>query len=193
MGKSFTSFSALIDSIKQDVGRDANKVARGVANIAFQDLQAAHSSIMDEYYGGYTPVTSYYFYYEKDGQEYRGISHGYRRTKNLKNNSIIPRGVVPSGKHGFKATVEVGSSGMNDYVNQTGRTFPASAVFDMVWNEGIRGLPFGYMGHIENFTINSAPVGVAISGTPDQAMGDFVNRWGFERGPQVADMVAFNI
>ena len=34
----FYSVADLIASIKQDVGRDGNKIARGVAKIAFEDL-----------------------------------------------------------------------------------------------------------------------------------------------------------
>lgn len=188
----FYSIADLVASIKQDVGRDGNKIARGVAKIAFEDLQQAHAAIMESYYGGYTPVKSYYFYYEKDGREFEGIAPGYRRTGNLKN-SIVPKGVIPSGEHSFKATVEVSPSGMSDYTNPHGRTFPGSAVFDMIWNQGIRGLPQGYTGHIGEVQINTAPVGVWISGYPGEAMQEFVDTWGYQRGPQVADMVAFSI
>lgn len=189
----YSSMAALLSSIKQDIGIDASKIARGVAQIAYDDLQIAHSSIMDCYYGEYSPVSSYYFFYEKDGRLFQGQSHGYRRKDNLRNNSIQPQGVFPSGEHGFSAIVQIGSSGMSNYVNSSGREFPASGVFDLVWNEGIRGLPSGYVGHIGEVDINAAPVGVAISGTPNNAMDEFVDTWGYQRGPQVADMVAFSI
>jgi len=34
----YTSITALINSIKQDVGRVGNKIAHGVAQVAFEDL-----------------------------------------------------------------------------------------------------------------------------------------------------------
>lgn len=189
----YTNASALIASIKQEVGRDANKIARGVAQIAFSDLQIAHSEIMNYFYSGYTPVKSYQFFYEKNGRLFNGVAHGYRRTGNLRENSIIPQGVTPSGAHGFKATVQIGSAAMDDYTNSAGRVFPASGVFDLMWNQGVRGLPPGYIGHIEEFSINAAPVGVWITGKPDEAMREFIENWGFTRGAQVADQIAFSI
>ena len=189
----FTDAYALIAEIKREVGQDANKIARGVATIAFDDLQIAHQEIMNSFYGGYSPVSSYWFIWEKDGRLFQGTDHGYRRTGNLRENSIIPRGVTKSGEHGFMATIEVGSSGMSDYKNSTGHTFPAAGVFDLMWNQSIRGLPPGYIGYIEEFSISAAPVGVYISGSPDSAMNQFIENWGFQRGVQVADQVAFSI
>ena len=81
---------------------------------------------------------------------------------------------------------------MKDYKNTTGRIFPASAVFDMIWNEGIRGLPEGYRGHIGDVNISAAPAGIGISGKPSSAMDDFVDRWIVERAPEVADMIAYS-
>lgn len=187
------SWAEIIRDIKQDVGRVANKIARGVARIALDDLCEAHSSIMDDFYGGYTPVKSYYFYNPIHGTVYEGYAHGYKRTGNLRNNSLTPLSITQSGTNGFKASVFVGSQKMDSYINSTGRIFPASGVFDLMWNQSIRGLPPGYTGHIEKFEINTAPVGVWISGSPDQAMKEFVNTWGFQRGVQVADMVAHSI
>lgn len=186
-------WNSIVNSIKIDVGRVANKIARGVAQIALQDLQEAHSAIMDDFYGGYTPVSSYYYYNYVYGRVWAGISHGYRRTGNLRNNSIIPQGISSVGKHGFKASVLIGAMNMNDYINSTGRVFPASNVFDYMWNYGTRGLPPGEIGHIEQFSINTAPVGVWISGSPNEAMNEFVNTWGNQRGAQVADMVAHSV
>ena len=138
---------------------------------------------------------SYYYFWEDpdSGRTYSGISHGYRRTGNLRENSLIPQGVSPAGAHSFKATVQVSAANMDGYINSTGAVFPGSGVFDLMWNQGVRGLPPGYLGHIEEFSINAAPVGVWISGKPAEAMNEFVTTWGNQRGPQVADMVAFSI
>lgn len=186
------SWGKIIADIKQDVGRVANKIARGVAQIALQDLQTAHSSILDDYYAGYKPVDSYYYNNYVWGQLWSGIAHGYRRTGNLRK-SIMPIGVTSVGTHGFAARIQVGSANMDSYINSTGAIFPASGVFDLIWNQSIRGLPPGNLGYIEQFQINTAPVGVWISGSPDQAMEEFVNTWGYQRGKQVADMVAHSV
>ena len=82
---------------------------------------------------------------------------------------------------------------MDGYINSTGAVFPASKVFDYIWNYGNRGLPPGYIGHIGDVNINTAPVGVWISGTPHEAMSQFVNTWGFQRGGMVADMIAHSL
>lgn len=186
------SWEKIITDIKQDVGRVANKIARNVAQIALKDLQEAHSSILDDYYAGYTPVTTYYYSNYIYGKLWQGTSHGYRRTGNLRQ-SIMPIGVSSVGKHGFAARVQVGSANMDSYINSTGNIFPASGVFDLIWNQSIRGLPPGNIGYIEEFKINTAPVGVWISGSPNEAMTEFVNTWGKQRGQQVADMVAYGI
>lgn len=189
----YTSAAALIRDIKQEVGKIGNRIARGVAQVAYSEMMDAHSEIMDSFYGGYTPVTTYKFLFtsKTDGNKYWGLAHGYKRTNNLRSNSIVPVGVVPSGDHSFKATIQVGSAGMSDYTNSSGRVFPASAVFDMIWNQGIRGLPEGYRGHIGDVNISAAPAGIGISGKPGEAMDDFVERWIVERAPEVADIIAF--
>ena len=188
----YTSAAALIRDIKQEVGRIGNRIARGVAQVAYSEMMDAHSEIMNSFYDGYTPVKSYTFYYvSPDGWVSIGKAHGYRRTYNFRSKSIVPVGVVPSGDHSFKATIQVGSAEMSDYTNSTGRVFPASAVFDMIWNEGIRGLPPGYRGHVGDVAISAAPAGISISGKPGEAMDDFVERWIVERAPEVADIIAF--
>lgn len=187
------NWDSIIGDIKQDVGRVANRIARGTAQVALNDLQEAHSAIMDDFYGGYTPVSSYYYYNKVYGRVWAGIAHGYRRTNNLRNNSIIPQKIVQVGSHGFQAEILVGAMNMDDYINSTGHVFPASNVFDYMWNYSTRGLPPGNIGHIEQFSVNTAPVGVWISGSPHEAMSEFVNTWGFQRGPQVADQIAYSI
>lgn len=184
-----SSLSAIINEIKQDVSRIGTKIARGVATVAFQDLQTAHTEIMNSFYAGYTPVK--YFWFKKG--LYPRLMRGYQRTNNLRNNSIIPQGVEPAGEHSFWARVQVGSANMNDYVNCFGRTFPASGVFDLVWNQGIRGLPPGYDGHVGEVNISASPVGVGISGHPGNAMDDFVEQWGAVRGVQVIEMIAGSV
>lgn len=187
------SLFAIISEIKQDVSRIANKIAKGVAEVAYTDMQEAHRAIMNSFYAGYSPVKSYtYFYFSPDGKGfYYGRSHGYRRTHNLRK-SLSPVGVVGGG-HSYSAIIDVGSDGMADYTNSTGHTFPGSAVFDLIWNQGIRGLPPGWRGHIGNVDIDAAPVGVGISGIPDEAMGQFLEKWWDVRGSGIADSIAFSV
>ena len=190
----YDSIKKLIDDIKQEVGRIGNTIARGVAQVAQIELQDAHKEIMNDFYSGYTPVKSYaYQYYSPDGKFYAGISHGYRRTYNLRYKSLIPTGVKMSGGHSFRASIAVSSENMDDYVNATHHTFPASSVLDLMWNQANRGLPPGYRGHIGLFSIQAQPAGVPISGSPHEAMKDFVNTWGFIRGGDVADMIIKDI
>ena len=197
----YTSITALINSIKQDVGRVGNKIAHGVAQVAFEDLQEAHQAIMDSYYD-YDPVKNYHYHWvDPDGTVFDGYSHGYNRSGNLEN-TLQPVGVKSSGRHSFLAHVNVTSAMMHDYPGTTrmyrngaynGGAFPATGVFDLVWNQGIRGLPAGYVGHAGPININASPVGVGISGYPGDAMKDFVHKWGAVRGGQVADSIAFSV
>ena len=188
----YTSLVALINDIKRDVVKIGRKIARGVAEIAFEDLQEAHSSIMDSYYSGYSPVGSYhYYYYTPGGKFYSGQAHGYRRTGNLRN-SLMPQGVVGGGDS-YSAIIQISPANMDGYINSTGRVFPGEGVFDLVWNQGIRGLPAGYRGHIGDVSISAAPVGVGISGKPNEAMKQFMDGWWSQRGQQVADMIAFSV
>ena len=145
--------------------------------------------IIESFYAGYDPVTAYtYFYFTPDGKGfYYGRASGYQRTGNFRN-SLQPIGVVGGG-HSYSAIIDVGSDGMSDYVNSTGHTFPGSAVFDLIWNQGIRGLPPGYRGHIGNVEISASPVGVSISGKPDEAMEQFLNGWWDVRGSLIADSI----
>lgn len=190
-----SSMTALINSIHQDISRIANKIAHGVATVALEDLREAHSQIMDDYYDGYDPITgSYPFQYpdKQTGESRIGYAHGYVRSGNLAN-SFIADGVFGAGKHSFVAKTHAGADNMSDYVNSSGRTFPAAGVFELVWNQANRGMPSGYRGHIGTFSINASPLGVSIGGSPDNAMAEFVDRWGATRGGEVADQIAHSI
>lgn len=143
---------------------------------------------MDSFYAGYTPVSSYTYYAYKDGQFYSGIAPGYRRTGNLRK-SLSPVGVTGGGTS-FSATIHVDSGGMSDYVNNTGHTFPASGVLNLIWDEGVRGLPAGYRGHVGDVNISASPAGIPISGKPSTAMDTFVDQWVVIRAPEVADIIA---
>ena len=183
-------WDAIIEWIKQQVGREANRIARGVAAMALEDLQEAHREIIDDFYGGYSPVESYHYWaINRHGHLFRGIDHGYRRTGNIRN-SLLPQGVTGVGTHGFAASILVGAMNMDGYINSSGAVFPASKVFDYIWNIGNRGLPPGYRGHVGEFNIGAAPVGIGISGTPHEAMVQFVNSYG-PRAGEIADMIAY--
>ena len=107
----------IINEIKKDVGRIANRIARETAQVALEDISQAHKAIMDSYYAGYTPVDHYYYSWEdpKTGQVYSGITHGYRRTNNLYEGSREPVGVFKSGNNGYKAVFRASSNNMEDY------------------------------------------------------------------------------
>lgn len=198
MSGAYTSASALVEAIVMDVGRVANRFAHGIAQIAFDDLAIAHQEVMNSYYSGYTPKSYYHYHYvdPNNGKVYDGISHGYRRTGNLRN-SFSPVGVIGSGRHSFKAVVTESPAGMSDYIGYASKkynhTFPASGVFDLVWNQGMRGLPAGNVGSIGPINISASPVGVGISGSPSNAMSEFVVKWGDVRLAEAAAAVAASI
>ena len=173
----------ITNEIKKDLGKTANKLARRVAEIALDDMILAHKEIMRSYYNGYTPVKNYkYFYRDKVTHEARiGYAHGYNRINNLGENSRVPIGIQQKGKHGFNAIFHVSGENMEDYTNSSGRVFPGEAVFNMVWNEGIRGLPPGYRGHVGDVNIKDVNLfGIDMQSHkhkttyPDDAMIEFV-------------------
>lgn len=179
----------IINEIKRDVGKIANKIVYTVAIIAMDDLVKAHKNIMKSYYEGYTPVDHYFYdYTDKDGVRHSGITHGYRRTYNLGENSRTPIGVVRKGKHSCRAIINISSDNMEDYTNHvTGSQFPASSVFDLVWNKGIRGLPPGNRGHIGKVEIDTDLYGIHLSNSPSEAMIKFISDWGYTRGREITD------
>ncbi len=193
----YTNPYELINDIKIDVGKTCNKFAKRVAEIALQDLEDAYKNIMQSYYAGYTSVAYYsFFYHDPETHEQRmGISHGYRRRKEggMGDNALTVMGVSPRGKHGFKATIKVSPDDVPDYENSSGRIFPSAGVFDLMWNEGNRGLPEGYRGHIGDINVNTNTFGVSLTGSLDKAMNDFVQNWGNERGKQIADRIVNEI
>lgn len=171
----------------------SHKICRGIAEVALFDMREAHSEIMNSYYAGYTPVSSYtYYYYSEDGNFYSGRSHGYRRTGNLGKNSIIPFGVVSHGDTA-SASIQISPANMDAYINSTGAIFGPEGVFDLVWNQGVRGLPDGYRGHIGDVNISASPVGIPIAGKPGAAMDDFMEQWLTVRAPQIADIIVQGI
>jgi hypothetical protein len=79
---------------------------------------------------------------------------------------------------------------MSDYTNSMGLTFPASGVFDLVWNLGNRGLPPGYQGHVGLVEINANLQGISMTGSPDNAMDMFMDQWWNVIGSKEADRLA---
>ena len=152
---------------------------------------------MKSYYAGYTPVDHYSFFYldKETGQRRMGIAHGYRRRKEggMGDNALTIVGVRPKGKHGYRAIIHVSPDDVPDYVNQSGRVFPSAGVFDLMWNEGTRGLPEGYRGHIGDINVNTDPLGISLVGSLDKAMSTFVQKWGANRLDEVADKIVNEI
>ena len=133
---------------------------------------------------------SYFYVSCYHGKCYSGFASGYGRTNRLGSIPDSPIGVYGSGAHSFTAHDNVDGSKMPPYVNSTGHPFPGTIVFDMVWNQGIRGLPAGWRGHIGDVSISAAPVGIGISGIPHIAMESFLDQWGLIRGGPIADSLA---
>lgn len=185
-----SSIAAQIAEIKEDVGRIGNKIARGVAQKALEDMTEAHTQIMNSYYAGYSPTD--YYTYVSPKTHLAMTSHGYERTDNLRNGSFQSLGVTGGG-HTFSASVLIGPISMGSYVNSMGLSFPGSAVFGLVWDQGIRGLPPGHKGYVGAVEISASANGVPMSGSPNNAMSEFMDQWWDIVGSAEADRIAFSV
>ena len=190
MGSIGSSIAAQIAYIKQDIGRIANKIARGVAEKALEDMTEAHTQIMNSYYAGYTPLSHYTYVNPKTHSLIK--TSGYERTDNLRNGSFMSLGVTGGG-HTFAASVQIGPISMGSYVNSMKLSFPGSGVFELVWNQGVRGLPPGHKGYVGPVTISASANGVPMSGTPNNAMSEFMDQWWDIVGSAEADRIAFSV
>lgn len=104
--------------IKDDVKNRADKMATRIAYEAAMDLVATHTSIMTDFYT-YSP-------------------NSYRRTGNLRNNSLIPQITPRKEGETWKAGITVGSFRM---ANIYGKGATPDNIFNLMWMKGIRGLP----------------------------------------------------
>lgn len=162
--------SQKIGFIEKDVKDIANSFAEDVSSQAADDLKEAHQKIIDKFYDAYDP-------------------NRYNRSYNLYNSGIV-QNAKKIGEGKYSSGIIVGSFYMMDIYN-----ISPDNVFDLMWNQGIRGLPkessdgswvnpYWNPEIYQNIFLTSIKVGnnTTITGTPNEVMDDFVNKWGIKNG-----------
>lgn len=112
------SFNEQLRKIKKEVERMAEDFAYDLAHQAEQEMRLAHKQIIDNFYKGHSTTS-----YHRRGGLY---------------NSLIPQEVYSIKSKSYNASIVVGSFNMKDHYRK-GAT--PDNVFDLMWNQGIRGLP----------------------------------------------------
>lgn len=117
------SYWKQIDDIKKDVKKMGKLFTSELAKKAEKDMIQAHNQIITQYYK-YSPSS----YHRKSSGNlfYSIISHDFRHSNTA---------------NSHYATVKIGSSDMGDHTRRGYDGVNQGNVFDLVWNEGIRGLP----------------------------------------------------
>lgn len=168
----FRRISQQVGYIERDVRNICNSFAEDVSLQAAEDLKEAHQKIIDKYYDAYDP-------------------NKYNRSYNLYDSGIIQE-PIKKGDGKFSSGIVIGSFNMLDIYN-----ISPDNIFDLTWNEGIRGLPkesedgnwvnpYWDQSEYANEFRTSIKVGKykTIEGTPDEVFEDFVNNWGKSNGKQ---------
>lgn len=174
-----------IADIKRESNQMAAALAKEVAEVARRDLARAQEKIIDTYYEAYSPRR-----YSRKGGLYKTLLE---RDK-----------TVHGGNKTYVASIEVGSEDMDDHYGSKSRPdIGPDNIFDLVWNDGIRGLPdhgdatgwinpyFGPEWGSEcrlPLEYEGASIGAS---TPDNVLTEFKNTWGETCG-QAACTKAFN-
>lgn len=114
-----------LDDIKQDVKNIAGEISQKLAKQAENDMIAAHEQIVGQYYGGHNPST-YHRHKKSPAIKKTLISHLTRKSR---------------GENSYYARVKIGSTDMPDHTRKGYSGVNQDNVFDLVWNQGVRGLP----------------------------------------------------
>lgn len=172
------SIAAQIERIKQDIDNKADKCARQSAQIAAQEITDGQKTVIQNFYGEHGPSW-------------------YKRTGGLNNTGIL-QPPASCGKNHYQAGVYVGSFGMpspygHDASLKWRDKISAETVFDLMWNQGVRGLPPGKNvppGSSMTYSAHGTVGGVAFSGgTGDSAMENALSVWIGVRAPAVVDPI----
>lgn len=150
------SYSEQFKEIKKDIYKTCDGITSKLAKEARNDLQSAARSIID----------NFYYSYQTDTHEPKY----YVRTHNLYK-SINTSPVLSAPNNSYKATIDITAYTMFDNYN-----ISPDVVFDLMWNQGHRGLPFQDLKPTWKPSIESD--GVLFSGdTPHDLIKKFVNNW----------------
>ena len=112
------------EDILLDLRKIANDMSNKMAEKAKSDMNKAFDDIVSNYYSAYEPN-----HYHR-----HGIGGLYR--------ALISSNITNTGdSHSRKAVMKVGSMNMPKYNKRVARYGGHDAVFDLIWNKGVRGLP----------------------------------------------------
>ena len=172
-------------NIKRESNQMAAALAKEVAEVARRDLARAQEKIIDNYYNAYSP-------------------HKYRRKTGLYRTLLERDKQVHGGNKSYTASIEVGSEDLEDHYGSKSRPdIGPDNIFDLVWNDGIRGLPdhgdeSGWINPYYGDEWGSdcrLPLEYEGSNigadTPDNVLTEFKNTWGETCGQAACDK-AFN-
>lgn len=169
-----------LDFIRQDVRKILQNTVNDLSNEAQDDLLQAHSSIISDFYYTYDPLTH--------------EPHIYDRTGNL-DNSLTMLYSAPQkssrGQYSSRAVAITSYNSMDEVYK-----ISASSVFDLMWNQGVRGLPEkGSSGWINDYYMTYSPKNIkyyntTISGaTPHDAMVNAIEKWGKAIGKERCEKI----
>lgn len=171
--------------IKRESNQMAAALAKQVAETARKDLAKAQEKIIDNYYEDYSPSS-----YNRKGGLYKTLLERDKK--------------VHGSDKSYTASIEVGTEDMgNHYGSHSRPDIGAENIFDLVWIDGIRGLPdhgdatgwvnqyYGAQWHSDcklPLEYGGASIG---AGTPNDVLEEFKNTWGETCGSKACDK-AFN-
>lgn len=145
------SYKKQIKDIKNDVRKIYDKLTRDLAKEAKDDMEKSFISIIDQFYDSYNP--DYYV-----------------RTHNLYH--MISKRPIYREDNGHIATIATSSLFMFDNYNSS-----PDVVYDLMWNQGHRGLPFQTLTPIWNPKL-SIDGYINSASSPDLLMFNYINNWG---------------
>lgn len=175
------TLSGQFTEIKRESKQMAAALAKEVAEVARRDLAKAQEKIIDNYYQAYSPHK-----YGRKGGLYQTLLEGDKQ--------------VHGGGMSYTASIEVGAQDMDDHYGSKSRPdIGPDNIFDLVWIDGIRGLPDHgdatgwinpYFGdeYGSNCQLPLEYEGASIgANTPDNVMTEFKNTWGETCGQAACD------
>ena len=188
-----------LEEIVKDLDKIKASFENGLAAAAEKDMIKAHDTIVSNFYAGHDP-SSYRRLGDASQDLYSTIAdHNHGRNQ-----------------YGGYAMARISSEDMGPHgrARKSRPDITKDNVFDLVWNEGIRGLPReGVTPLADTDDVWHNPYwsgrgpdwhnvfrtqvrglrGSTRMGTPRAVMDDFVNRWGYLNGSKHADDIARTI
>lgn len=167
MGFNITGYSDAFD----DLNHRFNKLSDIPTKLASEFSLASHAtytSIMTQFYSTYKPRV-------------------YKRIPNLYK---IGRPFLSGTTGGL--SVSPAHAKMVYKIRKNKKNITTTEVMDLMWNQGVRGLPPGFIGSLDfNLSINT--IFGTMSGTPDNVMTQYVESYLKKAAPQLSEDYINNI